>query len=51
MNRWIYQNIDVRHLTYTVQEVINGHRFPVELATVIPKDSTRGNPIKFNILV
>ena len=32
----------------TAQEVITGHRFPVELAAIIPSGGTRGDPIKFN---
>lgn len=32
----------------TAQEVITGHRFPVELAAIIPNGGTRGDPIKFN---
>ena len=32
----------------TAQEVITGHRFPVELAAIIPNGGTRGDPIKFD---
>jgi hypothetical protein len=32
----------------TAQEVLTGHRFPVELAAIIPNGGTRGDPIKFN---
>ncbi|WP_019615494.1 phage portal protein [Psychromonas ossibalaenae] len=32
----------------TAQEVLTGHRFPVELAAIIPHGGTRGDPIKFN---
>lgn len=32
----------------TAQEVLTGHRFPAELAAVIPNSGTRGDPVKFN---
>lgn len=32
----------------TAQEVLTGHRFPAELAAIIPSGGTRGDPIKFN---
>ena len=32
----------------TAQEVLVGHRFPVELAAIIPNSGTRGDPVKFN---
>ncbi|MDX1300910.1 phage portal protein [Photobacterium sp.] len=32
----------------SAQEVLTGHRFPVELAAIIPNGGTRGDPIKFN---
>ncbi|NNU11903.1 phage portal protein, partial [Vibrio parahaemolyticus] len=32
----------------TAQEVITGHRFPVELAAIIPNGGTRGDPVKFD---
>ncbi|WP_415227301.1 phage portal protein [Psychromonas sp.] len=32
----------------TAQEVLTGHRFPAELAAIIPSGGVRGDPIKFN---
>lgn len=32
----------------TAQEVLTGHRFPAELAAIIPNGGTRGDPVKFN---
>lgn len=32
----------------TAQEVLTGHRFPAELAAIIPSGGTRGDPVKFN---
>ncbi len=32
----------------TAQEVLTGHRFPAELAAIIPNSGTRGDPVKFN---
>ena len=32
----------------TAQKVITGHRFPLELAAIIPNGETPGNPIKFD---
>ncbi len=34
----------------TAQEVLTGHRFPAELAAIIPSGGTRGDPIKFNFV-
>ena len=34
----------------TAQEVLTGHRFPAELAAIIPNAGTRGDPIKFNFV-
>lgn len=32
----------------TAQEVLTGHRFPGELAAIMPNSGTRGDPVKFN---
>lgn len=34
----------------TAQEVLTGHRFPAELAAIIPSGGTRGDPLKFNFV-
>jgi len=34
----------------TAQEVLTGHRFPAELAAIIPSGGTRGDPVKFNFV-
>jgi len=34
----------------SAQEVLTGHRYPVELAAIIPNGGTRGDPIKFNFV-